>query len=241
VDLQTTIIGIVVGGIATWFIQHAIQRSSQKRQLLLDISKHKFETIQKSSGDYVALTSALGRFHELSLKSNESNEEKFYAICNFCKAYWQFSGFELDSLGGEDAMDKLSREILSILDNLGDETVSNMIKLLESEKEERIRFPEFKKKLPTPLFNNFCKKILADPHISKKLDKYCEWLREVILFELNTAYSLWYGENPKFDLTDGFMNYLEENNLKAYAKKLEVTKKSKIKRELFKLQHWISN
>jgi dienelactone hydrolase len=68
----------------------------------LDTAKHKFETIQKASADYVSLTSGLGRFHELSLKATNSDEEKFYAICNFCQAYWKIPGFELDSLDGED-------------------------------------------------------------------------------------------------------------------------------------------
>jgi hypothetical protein len=174
------------------------------------------------------MASALGRFHELVSEDKGSDEVKLYAMCKYFHYYSKIShiigGFELESRQGEDVISHLGTDIFGTCEVLGDDGIPDMIDLVSDDEVKPIFFNSFKRAIPPELLQKFSTKILKDKDRVEKLSQYCKWLRQITLFEINTAYSMWYKENPKFDLDMELKQYLIDKGYESYAEKLEKSK-----------------
>lgn len=232
VEALLTILGIIgIGGLVARLVQWLGQRSNQNRQLFLDIAKHKFESIHKASNEYMLMASALAGFLDLVSKKNERNEEKFYYICKFFYHHQNIAysgGFELENREGEEVITLLISDIFKLFEVLNFEEISNMSDLVLDEKYKLLRFNKFKTKELNPHFQNFVENILNDDNNSKNLETYSKWLIGVLMFEINTAYRLWYKDSPKFPPDEDLTKYLVKNKHVKYVERLILSNKSKM-------------
>lgn len=240
-----TILG--AGGAVTWFLQYLGQRSNQKHQLFLNIAETKFEKIQKSSNDYILFASCAREVHELLCSPVKSDERCFFYACKFffyySKIVRDYAGFELDDLNGERALTFLMGDIINLIrKGSSHESVSIMADSGDPKGDHDLNYDKFKPRLDNneiPFSNEFYK-IISDECNRQKLHDYFLWLYQLLYFEVNYAYRLWYGKEEKFTLNPAFKEYLKNKNLKSLVIRLKTVGKNWFSRQGIKIKYKLS-
>ena len=221
-------IGAIIGSVITGLIAWAREHSKIERQFQLDIIKNRLKVITKLSTDYLLIASALAEFYRYV--DEKDDELKFYLICKFFYYYTKITeeegGFEFDNRPSEDAVAELVTEFFDQFEGLGYEVFSDMADQV-SKNGKILHYNEFKKNISQTLFQKFLK-IIYDTRKVSNLKKYAIWMAQIILFETNSVYSLWYNEHPRFPFDETLIKYLTDKNFKSYAERLTVSRKSKL-------------
>lgn len=226
--------GIIVfltagGGIATgltiannWLIK--------RRQHKLNMSDVRIQTISKFSPLYNKL--ALYNSWNLSNQLNLPREKRdtvlmFFYVCNILnlrrQIVNQIGDLQFADLTAETIIGDLGRNIASlIVAQFGQYKSSLMTSLVDSD----LPFYEFHDtilKEHSDLLHDF-EEWITRPEISEQLEKNCRWYSQLIMYELNYVYMIWYGEPPDLlKLSPDLIDHLETTHPKYFQrlKKIE--------------------
>ena len=224
-------VGAVVGSIATGLFTTVKDHYGRKQQFRLDVIKNRIEYFGGLSNEYLMIASSLSAFREG--ESNDiSDTEKFYFMCKFFYYYSKIAeengGFEFHYRMAEEIATKLVSDIFKSFGNFDYEIFSNMIDYVTGENNKVIRFNKFEVRIEDRALKEFQDKILKERLNLKNLLRYCRWLEEILMFEINTGFRYYYGEEPNFELYDRFINYLIEHKAEDYIHRLKSSNKNRI-------------
>jgi hypothetical protein len=212
---------LVTGGVVTTWLTLLFDYLHNKRSLLLDISKHKIETLSNMIPTYARLaTSSIHLSRELKKSSNEFD----YTICLYLFSHIFYAlqemqqkagGIQLTNNAGEKVVSSLLYDINSFFlsdTTMGFESVHFMRGLIKND----TNFYQFKyeiiadKKQFLSKFSDFINNMGNTKR--KDLQNKCDWLYRVIIFETNQVYRHWYArESISISIDDDFMTYLRSS------------------------------
>lgn len=237
IQVTAGIIGAIIGTILTsifnWF--------SKKRQQERDMWRLKMETISKFAPLYnkIALYNAnnLSVILKTDPKTRHEDDYKMmmYYLCNILNLKQQINDsigdLQLTDLESETIIGDLLRTIFQkVKDHFGHLDTSRMTYLTEN----GIPYHKFHPSVSDngdnhSLYTKF-KEWVAQRDICEELSSNCRWFAELVMYELNHVYQIWYGEKPQFDkLSVGLLNYLDEKHSEYFRRIIKLETGSHLK------------
>ena len=122
------------------------------------------------------------------------------------------------------------------------ESVSLMADLGDPKDNHDLNYDKFKPKLDSkeiPFIDKFYDIINNDIQ-HQELHDYFLWLYQLLYFEVNFAYRLWYGKEEKFVLNPAFKKYLNDKQLKNLVVRLNTVGKNWFSRQGIKIKYKLS-
>jgi len=225
--------GGVIGALIASLIAWTREYYKTEHQFRLDVRRNRIEAFSKLSTDYLLLALALAEFHKWTSKDSK-DKVKFYFICKFFFYYSKIAedagGFEFENRQSEDVMTSLVGGIFNVFKDFDYDVFSDMIDLVTSPDGKIIRYNKFKTKIDTSLFSDFVSKIIKNKNNYSELIKYSNWLEQIMLFEINTGFRLWYNEKPTIEVEEPLKKYLIENQYERYIHRFVLSDKGRIKK-----------
>jgi hypothetical protein len=189
------------------------------RQHKLNMSDVRIRTISKSAPLYnkIAVYNAWNLSHQLTLPNEQRNTElMFYYVCNMLNLRHQIvnaiGDLQFADLTAETIIGDLGRNITtSITGHFGPVDSSLMTSLVDNDLPFH-KFHDIISRDQADLFHNF-EQWIARNEISVELERNCRWYAQLIMYELNYVYMIWYGEPPSLQLLSPDLRaYLEKNH-----------------------------
>jgi hypothetical protein len=209
---------LFTGGGITTGLTLLINWLIQRRQRKQSITEVRIRAIAKSAPLYnkIALYNAWNLSHQLMLSREERNTKlMFYYACNILNLRRQIvntiGDLQFADLTAETIISDLGRAITSsISDHFGPVNSSLMTSIVDND----LPFHEFHDVILrdwVDLFHNF-EQWIAKDEISIQIERNCRWYAQLIMYELNFVYMIWYDEPPSFMRLDpDLRSYLEQN------------------------------
>jgi hypothetical protein len=152
----------------------------------------------------------------------------------------KFGGIALDSLDGEKGISYLCEDIIDLFrTKISFSSPSIMSRLLVNEDNKEMQYDQFKSNLEkdNSIFPQFSK-FLEDTVNKGKLSDYSFWLHELINFETNYAYRIWYGKEEKLDLDSNLKDYLKCKGLESLTRKINISGRNWAHKKILRLVYW---
>ena len=146
----------------------------------------------------------------ISWKIQQSDENKkpidysliMYYVCDFLQLRKQLIGslgtLQFDNLDADEIINNFERAIIETIKKGFDEIELSKLSCLV---DDDTPYHKFHKKINEnenkELFEKF-KNLLNNEETKTKLEKYCRWYSQLIMFELTHIYKIWYNDEPKF-------------------------------------------
>ena len=161
---------------------------------------------------YVSLYNRLALYTNWNISWNiqQSNENKkpidysliMYYVCDFLQLRKQLIGsldtLQFDNLDADEIINNFERAIVGIIKIFFDEIELSKLSCLVDDDTPYHKFHEkINEKENKELFEKF-KNLLYNEETKTKLEKYCRWYSQLIMFELTHIYKIWYNDEPMF-------------------------------------------
>jgi hypothetical protein len=222
VSVQTTaqdpLTILLTGGLITTGLTLFVNWLIKRRQQRVDMSKIKIQTITQVAPLYnqISLYNSCNLSHELN-KPNQDRDAvlMMYYICNTMNIREQIKkkigDIQFDNIEAERIIGDLYRNIITpIKENFGHVDLSRMIHLVDND----LSYHEFHHKVSdsdNDLFQKFVLWIYRENVVSE-LERNCRWFAQLIMYELNHVYWIWYNEPPDLSkISPDLLNYLANN------------------------------
>lgn len=192
----------------------------KRREERLDISKQKMSEITKSMPNYTQMASY---YKALAVQLSEQKKDQTICLYYTCRAlclqrqlFIKVGAFQLDDLDAESILAKLSGELLTTLSK--ELSITERLKLTDLISETST-FDDFLNTISLPHNQALVQRFYSWLNTSnslQELSKNCTWFRDLLIFEINHVYELWYGTNPEYynkdTLKPELFKYLEEKH-----------------------------
>lgn len=237
---------LLTGGAVTTWLTLLFDNLQKNRSLLLDINKHKIEILSTMIPTFARIASSSGNLSTEFRKSEPDPTLCLYLLCQLFlanqEALIKAGGIQLTSNVGEKVVVSLISDVYIYFLEIGLESIHYMRGLVKKE----TSFYVFKNEIiiyNMPFYYKFLNFINdLDDERRKELQLKCQWLYQVLNFEMNQLYQHWYtGERVTIPIDDQFINYLrgseERKPFIDRLNRLNITRKQKIVR-LLQLEHF---
>jgi hypothetical protein len=198
----------------------------KRRQHKVNMSNIRMQTISKAAPLYnkIALYNAWNLSHQLTLPNDQQNTElMFYYACNILNLRRQIvntiGDLQFTDLTAETIIGDLGRNITgSIARDFGPIDLSIMTSLVDDDLPFH-RFHQIILEDHAALFHKF-EQWIARRDIAEELERNCRWYSQLIMYELNYVYMIWYGEPPNMlALNADLLTHLQQEH-PAYLRRL---------------------
>ena len=206
---------IISGGIVAGIFEWIRNTLSQRREEYMDIAKTKIEYISKSIPYYAKMIYFYNSFNRHTKKAEESQDQSdekltaikmaLFSVCNILhlreEFFQAFGAPQLDNIEAENIIqitgDKFARIIREGMTPRSQSILRTV--LIKDQEDNLLPYHEYEDNLQYyPVLSEFQNKILSDEKAMKELRKMSQQYIEVIGFEVNHNYRIWYGEDQNF-------------------------------------------
>jgi hypothetical protein len=221
---------LVSGGVITTVLTLFANWLIKRRQQRVDMSKIKIQTITKVVPLYNQI--ALYNSSNLSYELGKDNQDRdavlmLYYICNIMNIRKQIikkiGDIQLDNIDAERIIGNLYNNIITrIKGHFGHVDSDRMLHLVDND----IAYHRFHQKVSSGNDNDLYQKFvhwIYGEEITSEIERNCRWFAELIMYELNYVYRIWYNEPPDiFRLSQDLLNYLATNHPKYYHRIMKI-------------------
>jgi hypothetical protein len=219
--LDILIVSTLTGSVVAAGLTAFTNRLAKRREEYLDMAKYKMDSIFKSKHYFIQMA----RFYEFLYYQLNGERANFdfmqilYFICNILylreEVRRSFGAIQLGDLGAENVVKETGDKLLSALDQVYlYEDISRLTDLARC----NLPYHVFRTRVATDNIDLLDKlrNWLSNTMLSDELKKSCLCYRQLILFELNHIFKVWYGREPvfKIDITRDIEEYLLKESSK---------------------------
>ena len=221
-ELFTILISIGTGGVAVAVVTGIANWLSKRSQNEIEIKKHRMEILSQ----YVSLYNRLALYTNWDISWNIQGTKKngkpidysliMYYVCDFLQLRKQLihscGTLQFDNLDADEIINDFERTIVGIIKTGFNGIECSKLSCLVDDNTPYHKFDEkIKEDENKELFKKF-KNLLDNEETKTKLEKYCRWYSQLIMFELTHIYKIWYNDEPKLSkLSEDLIKELEKD------------------------------
>ena len=221
---------LISGGVITTLLTLFVNWLIKKRQHKVDMSKLKIQTMTKVAPLYNRL--ALHNSWNLSDELRKPRQDRdpvrmMYYLCNIMNIHRQIvrkiGDILLENLDAEHIISNIYRDITTSVErNFGYIDSSRLLHMVDDDMPYHVFHERVSAGSENDLYQKFVHWIYKD-ETSEEIARNCTWFAQLIMYELNYVYKIWYDEPPdRFRLNRNLQEYLATNHQRYYHRIIKI-------------------